>query len=204
MKFTPLDDTALLAVIAGVYGVKSSNPTMDEAISELYDRYGRLVFTIAVHIVGDTETAEEITQDVFLRICENARSFRPEVSKFTSWMASITRHRAIDELRRREVRPEKDRTDWPDDVGLDTIYGLPLSNGPEEAVEDSIQQQFIREIIATLPAEQRIVLGMAFFKGLSHSEIAEQLGEPLGTVKSRVRMALQKLRDAMIERKIID
>jgi RNA polymerase sigma-70 factor, ECF subfamily len=192
--FRTLDDSALLGLIAS----QNTEARNTEALGTLYDRYGRLVYTVAIHVVGDAETAEEITQDVFVRVWEGAHSYRPELAKVSSWLISITRHRAIDELRRRGVRPEKDSAAWPEDMGQDHMDGLPLLDGPEDQVEGHLQSRRIRQVIATLPAEQREVLGLAYFKGLSHSEIAEQLNQPLGTVKSRIRQAMQKVRDAFI------
>lgn len=195
MDFSSLDDTALIGLIAGAHS---------EALSILYDRYGRLVFTIAINVVGDVETAEEITQDVFVRVWEGAGSYRAEMAKVSSWMISIARHRAIDELRRRGTRPEKDSSPWPDESALERTDSLPLLDGPEETVENSLRDHGVRQAVASLPAEQRVVLGLAFFKGFSHSQIADMLGEPLGTVKSRIRIAMQKLRDTMAERGGVD
>ncbi len=199
MDYTSLDDASLLAIIAAR---GEAIPT--EALGTLYDRYGRLVYTVAIHVVGDAETAEEVTQDVFVRVWEGAHTYRADLAKVSSWLISICRHRAIDELRRRGVRPEKDSAGWPEDAGLDAMDGLPVLDGPEGQVEDRLQRRGIRQVIQTLPPEQREVLGLAYFKGLSHSQIAEQLGEPLGTVKSRIRQAMQKVRDALIERGMVD
>lgn len=190
MNFASLDDTALIQMIAGMHS---------EALGVLYDRYGRLVYTVAYHVVGDAETAEEITQDVFVRVWEGAGSYRVELAKVSSWLISITRHRSIDEIRRRSVRPEKDSVAWPEDTGFETLEGLPLIDGLEEEVEGVLHRRSLREAVAVLPPDQRRVLSLAFFTGLSHGQIAELLGEPLGTVKSRIRIAMQKLRDAMIE-----
>jgi RNA polymerase sigma-70 factor, ECF subfamily len=198
--FHTLDDTALLGLIAS-----SHRETLNtEALGTLYDRYGRLVYTVAIHVVGDSETAEEITQDVFVRVWEGAHTYRPDLAKVSSWLISIARHRAIDELRRRGARPEKDSAAWPEDTGLDQMDGLPLLDGPEEQVEGHLQSHRVRQVIASLPPEQREVLGLAYFKGLSHSQIAEQLAQPLGTVKSRIRQAMQKVRDELLEQGIID
>jgi RNA polymerase sigma-70 factor (ECF subfamily) len=204
LDFSTLDDAALLEIIAAAYGKRSSDPALNAAVSMLYDRYARLVYTIALHVVGDGETAEEITQDVFVRACERAHSYRAEIARVGSWLGQIARHRAIDELRRRSARPEGNPLDWPDDVGSEWMDGLPLSDGPEETVETALQQHSIRSLVAALPPEQRLVLGLAFFRGMSHSQIAELLGEPLGTVKSRARLAMQKLRDTMVERGMIE
>lgn len=176
----------------------------NEALGTLYDRYGRLVFTVAVHVVGDRETAEEITQDVFVRVWEGAGTYRVELARVSTWLVGITRHRAIDELRRRGARPEKLRVDWPEDIGMDYLDGLPVENGPQEAVEANLSRQEIRRAIQALPPEQRVVLNLAFFMGLSHNQMAEFLGQPLGTVKSRVRLAMQKLRETLVKSSAVD
>ncbi len=193
------DDTELLLIIAGTSSTFSSEHHVNEAIGELYDRYGRLVYSIAIHTVGDPETAEEITQDVFVRACAGARTYRPEKAKVSSWLVSIARHRSIDELRRRRVRPEKGQVDWPVDFDSSKVNALLATEGPEAEVEGTMQQRVLHQIIAALPHEQRQVLGLAYFQGLSHSEIASLLGEPLGTVKSRIRIGMQKVRDTLIE-----
>lgn len=190
MDFTTVDDAALILLIA------RSNSA---ALSQLYDRYGRLVYSVAYQAVGDAETAEEITQDVFVRVWDGASSYRAELAKVSTWLVGITRHRAIDELRRRGVRPEKNAVPWPEETEND----LPVLDGPEQTVETSLQRQSVRRVVASLPEDQQRVLGLAFFNGYSHSEIAEHLGEPLGTVKSRIRLAMQKLRDIFSEQGVL-
>lgn len=194
-NYSELDDAALLGLMAR---------GQDGALAALYDRYGRLVYSVAYHAVGDAETAEEITQDVFVRAWESAHTYRAEMARVGTWLVSITRNRSIDELRRRGARPEKARVDWPEDVGQESMDGLPPLDGPEGLVDTHLQQRGIRQAIAGLPAEQRTVLNLAYFHGMSHSEMAQALGEPLGTVKSRVRLALQKLRDALFEKGIVE
>ena len=186
MDFTTVDDAALILLIARANSA---------ALSHLYDRYGRLVYSVAYQAVGDAETAEEITQDVFVRVWDGAASYRAELAKVSTWLVGITRHRAIDELRRRGVRPEKNAVPWPEE----SEGSLPVLDGPENTVENKLQQHTVRRAVATLPEDQQRVLGLAFFNGYSHSEIAERLGEPLGTVKSRIRLAMQKLRDLFTE-----
>jgi len=196
VDFTSLDDAALLAIISRAN--TPNNPQLSAAVGALYDRYGRLVYSVAIHIVGDSATAEEITQDVFVRAWEGAHTYRPETAQVSSWLASIAHHRAIDELRRSGTRPEKDRADWPDDIGLDSADGLQPVEGPENEVEAILEGRHIRQVIASLPTVQRQVLSLAFYKGLTHNEISELLGEPLGTVKSRLRLAMQKLRKMLV------
>ncbi len=204
MDFSTLDDTALMAAIARLYGKSHSDTGLNEAVSTLYDRYGRLIYSVAIHVVGDAETAEEITQDVFVRACEAAGSYNTNFSKVSTWLASIARHRAIDELRRRNVRPEKNQVYWTEDSGTEAYGEIPLSEGPENEVEVSIQEHKIRKIVSVLPPDQRQVLELAYFKGMSHTQIAEAVGEPLGTIKSRLRLGMQKLRDTFVEQGLMD
>ena len=203
LDYSGLDDTSLLMIIAEKFGARSSDPGLNAAVEALYDRYGRLVYSVALHVTGEEQVAEEITQDVFVRACESARSYRPNLAKVSTWLVSITRHRAIDELRRRQSRPEHERADWPEDVGLEIADGLPVMDGLEADVETNLEAHAVRQLIAGLPQDQRQVLRLAFFKGMSHSEIAGVLDEPLGTVKSRIRLAMEKLRDGLRERGVV-
>ncbi len=164
-----------------------------DALGELYDRYGRLVYSIAFHTIGNRETAEEIVQDVFTRIWEKAHTYDAGQAKVSTWLVNITRNRAIDELRKINIRPEKNSIALSDALNL----ADQREPGPEAEVEAHFQQHSVREAIAALPTEQQHVLALAYFKGLSHTEIAEVLNEPVGTVKTRLRLAMQKLRQAL-------
>ncbi len=163
----------------------------DSALSSLYDRYGRLVYSLALRIVGNAPAAEEITQDVFIQVWNNAASYQPELSKLTTWLTSITRYRAIDQLRRRSARPDGHMVD-------DAVEDLTLTAGneavPEIQVENRAESQRLQLALTELPEEQRAVLQLAYFNGMSQPEMAAYLGQPLGTVKTRVRLGLQKLR----------
>ena len=163
------------------------------AISELYDRYNRLVYSLAYFIVGDTSTAEEVTQDVFLRIWEKASTYREDEAKVNTWLTSITRYRAIDILRKRRIRVDTEA------IGLEDIplKLIPNDSSVEELTEKTDRRITIRKAILTLPEEQRRVLYLAYFSGLSHSEISNHIGEPLGTVKTRIRLGMQKLREIL-------
>lgn len=165
-----------------------------EALSALYDRYSRLVFSLALQAVGDPASAEEITQDVFLRVWQRAAQYRAEAAKVSTWLSSIARYRAIDWLRRQGVRPEGRSVAWAD-VPPDEV---PVAESTEQAVELAIQRQQVRAAVAQLPEEQQRVLAMAYFQGLSQSEIAQALGLPLGTVKTRLRLAMDKLRGMLV------
>ena len=188
MNFKTVDDVALIHLIAQAH---------PEALSELYDRYGRLVYSLTLHILGEVEAAEEVTQDVFFRVWEKAASYRAEQAKVSTWLASIGRNRSIDLLRARGVRPEGHSLGWEEL----TPGAMPRNEGldPEDGAMQAMQGERVRAAIASLPAEQRVALAMAYFRGYSHSQIAEELHEPLGTVKTRIRMAMQKLRSLLVE-----
>jgi RNA polymerase sigma-70 factor, ECF subfamily len=161
------------------------------ALDELYSRYSRLVFSLALNMVSDRATAEEITLDVFTRVWEKATTYQVEQAKVSTWLVSITRHRAIDWLRRQSVRLDQSSLSWAEI----TPEATPQANGNlEQTVEISLRQAQVRAAVAQLPPEQREVLALAYFKGFTHSQIAEKLDQPLGTVKTRVRLAMQKLR----------
>jgi RNA polymerase sigma-70 factor (ECF subfamily) len=164
-----------------------------EALSELYDRYGRLVFGLALNSVGDHVTAEEITQDVFLRVWQRARQYRGDRGKVSTWLTSITRYRAIDHLRRRGSRPEGHSVAW----AAVSPGAEPTVDGPDRSTFLAIERERVRAAIAELPEEQQQVLALAYFHGLSQSEIAQASNLPLGTVKTRTRLAMQKLRLAL-------
>jgi RNA polymerase sigma-70 factor, ECF subfamily len=170
------------------------------ALGVLYDRYGRLVFSLAYQILNDVAAAEEITQEVFMQIWTKAGTFQSSLGKVSTWLTSVTRHRAIDNLRRRRIRPEGHRADWDLSAEGDNPQWIDPLNVATQ-VENRFQRQSIRQAIAQLPKEQQQALALAFFQGLSHQEIADATGEPLGTVKTRIRLAMQKLRQ-MLDRSI--
>lgn len=165
-----------------------------EAVRVLYARYGRLVFGLAMHILGDSATAEEVCQDVFMRVWEKSASYRAERGKVVTWLARIARNRAIDMLRSHRSRPPgptgEDAPAAPDEQAVD----------PGERLLQSFREEEVRAAVASLPPDQRNALSLAFFKGMTHREIAQALGEPLGTVKTRIRDAMVKLRVSLGKR----
>jgi RNA polymerase sigma-70 factor (ECF subfamily) len=167
-----------------------------EAVRFLYARYGRLVFGLAMSVTGDASAAEEICQDVFLKVWEKAATYRADKGKVVTWLARIARNRAIDSLRARRAHDAEASPD-PEEQGAAADPG----SDPAERLWQSLRDEAVREAVASLPPEQRRVLTLAFFKGLSHRQIAEQLGEPLGTVKTRIRDAMLKLRARLGTRK---
>jgi len=155
-----------------------------KVLSILYDRYKTLVFSLAIKITGSHETAEDITLDVFTQIWKNADA----------------RYRSIDTLRRRKVRSDINRPQWSD-VQLET---LPSNDNPGEALELEETRHKVSGAIAKLPEDQQKVLAMAYFKGYSHRQISAALDEPLGTIKTRIRLGLQKLRRIFKDENILD
>jgi len=189
LDYSTLDDEILLQLI-----VRANS----EALGELYDRYSRLVFSLAINSVGDPATAEEITQDVFLRVWQRARQYRADRGKVSTWLTGITRHRAIDRLRRRGSRPEQHSVAWADiSPGAE-----PSVDGPERSVTLTLERARVRSAMARLPEEQKQVLALAYFQGLTQSQMAQVLDLPLGTVKTRIRLGMQKLRELLPEETI--
>lgn len=157
------------------------------ALSELYDRYGTRVYSLAVAIVGESMAAQEVTQDVFIRVWAHPDQYRYDDHRFVAWLLMITRHRAIDHLRR-----EKTRGDWAQSLDESDFPEIPdLAQSVEEKWRD------MRQVLDQLPPEQRDTIVLAYYHGLSQSEIAEHLQWPLGTVKTRMRLGMDKLRDVM-------
>lgn len=184
MNYSTLNDETLILLVAR---------THPEALQALYERYSRLVFSLAVNIVGDQATAEEITLDVFTRVWEKAGTYRAERAKVTTWLTSITRYHAIDIVRRRGVRPEQHSLSWAEL----SPAAMPVGNHPEEITELSFQRARVRAAVVQLPAEQQQALALAYFRGYTHRQVAEALDQPLGTIKTRIRLALQKLRQLL-------
>lgn len=167
------------------------------ALAQLYDQYSRLVFSLALRITGSAGAAEEITQDVFLQVWQNAAAYNPALGKLSTWLTSITRYRSIDLLRRQSSRLDGRLLD---DAVEDLEIANPQDELPEIQLESRNDEQQVRDALAELPAEQRMVLLMAYFQGKSQVEMAAALDQPLGTVKTRVRLGLQKLRQLLRER----
>ncbi len=169
------DDASLLAL------VQSGD---EPAMAALFDRYSRLVYSVALRVLRDPAAAEDVLQEVFMQIWRNPDSFSAARGSLGGWLSIVARNRSIDTLRRK--RPSVD----VDDVPLASSFNL-----ADEAERNSLMER-ARGVIVQLPKEQRKTLEMAFFDGLTHSEIAEITGDPLGTVKTRIRSALLTLRKA--------
>jgi RNA polymerase sigma-70 factor, ECF subfamily len=178
-------DEVLLARICG----------RDEAaLALLYTRYADVVYGLAFRIVRQSEVAEEVTQETFLRVWRSAHTFQGNPSGFRSWLFRIARNLSLDQLRRQAARPRTvtitpEPTD--DHAPLDTLADE-TCDVAAQATARCLRDQ-MRRALLTLPPEQRHVLELAYFGGLTHREIAAQTGEPLGTIKTRLRLGLRKL-----------
>ena len=184
--YATIDDERLIGLIL---------QSQEQALAQLYDRYHRLIFSLALTIVNDRATAEEITLDVFMRVWQKAGTYRADHAKVSTWLTHIARHHAIDVLRRRAARLDQFAVPWEDArPNSDTS-----SSDPQESVELSLRRERIQAALAQLPPEQREALYLAYFGGYTQSQIAETLKQPLGTVKTRLRLAMQKLREYLQE-----
>jgi len=161
-----------------------------DALGELYDRYGRVVFGTLYRMLRSPEVAEEVTQNAFHSVWRQARSYRPERGSVRTWLLAITRNAAIDWRRTGGTRVERE-------TAIDDAAELVDEMRVDERVIASLRAERVRAAVALLPREQRDALSLAFWSGLSQSEIAKRTATPLGTVKSRVRLGLAKLRDTL-------
>ena len=177
MRYADLSDEQLVARCAA--GDRS-------ALAAIYDRYATLVFSLVVRILGEGMAAEEATQDTFMALGRRAGDYSAERGRLLSWLLTIARNRAIDELRRGRTRA--DAVEWS-------------NAGPNQpGLEDtSLPRVYVRRALALLPGAQREVLELAYYGGMTQQEIAEYLSVPLGTVKTRMRLGLQRLRTALDE-----
>ncbi|HXG67855.1 MAG TPA: sigma-70 family RNA polymerase sigma factor [Blastocatellia bacterium] len=160
------------------------------ALSALYDATSRLVFGLILRIVGDRSTAEEVLLDVYTQVWRQAAQYDTKRGAPLSWLMTIARSRAIDRFRSGRQDQLKDPLETAGEVRANSM-------NPEEATASSERQELVREALNSLSPEQREVIELAYYSGLSHSEIALKLNQPLGTVKTRTRLAMIKLREML-------
>ena len=164
------------------------------ALETLYDRYAAILMGVVLRIVKDRTVAEEIVQETFWRVWDRAESFEAVRGKFTTWMYSIGRRLAIDYTRRQKKRPQAPRSETEVEMMLrqpDSVTNV------AETADLHIQQERVRAAMTLLSPEQLEVIELAYFKGLTRREIAEAIDAPLGTIHTRARLGLQKLRLAL-------
>jgi RNA polymerase sigma-70 factor, ECF subfamily len=159
-----------------------------EAFRRFYDRYASLAFTFALRLLGSRSDAEDLVQEVFLQVWRQAQSYSPERGSPEAWLITMTRSRALDKLRshrRREMSP----------LAPDEPTHVERGTSVEPPTQASEAKLTVQGVLVKLPEMQRVVLELAYFDGLTQSEIAARLGEPLGTVKTRMRAGLERLRE---------
>lgn len=179
--FAHLSDEAVVALLAR---------SDDQALAELYDRFGRVAYGLAFRIVRDATLAEDAVQDAFLAAWRSADTFIPERAKASTWLLTLVHRRAVDVVRREERRRAE-----PIEAA-----GDPTGDGPaDESVWLRFERERVQDALRRLPDQQREALELAYYGGFTQSEVAERLGEPLGTIKSRMFGGLGRLRDLLAE-----
>jgi len=176
------DDRALIAAIAR---------RQSEALDQLYERYQAVVYHLALKILNNRESAEEVMYEVFWQVWREAERYDAQRGSVGAWLATVARSRAIDALRARKGNPASE-----DDIAQRPVATDPTED-PEEQTSLAQRAALVRLALDSLPVDQRRALELSFFSDLSHLEIAEQLQEPLGTVKTRIRTAMLRLRERL-------
>ena len=165
------------------------------ALAELYDRHSRLLFSLILRIVGDRGEAEDLLQEVFVRVWTRAERYDARVGGPLPWIVRVARNCAIDRLRARRVRATVDAPA----IDLAAVEAAPATGiqTPEAAVLDAERRRRLTDALAGLPSEQRRLIEAAFFEGYTHSELAQRFRLPLGTVKTRIRAGMIAMRQQM-------
>ncbi len=170
----------------------------NDALAELYDRYARLAYGVALRVLGDPARAEDVVQEAFMRIWNNAGTFDVKRGSLRAWLLTTVRNRSIDYLRGRAAHERQELELQPE-----LAEGSPRSD-PWRQVSLSLERSAVLEALSSIPAEQRQAVELAFFGGYSHREIADMTRVPLSTVKGRMRLALEKLASYLQGRGLVD
>jgi RNA polymerase sigma factor (sigma-70 family) len=179
-KLAHLSDEALLALCSRAD---------DSALGELYDRYGRVAYGLALRIVRDRALAEDAVQEAFLAVWRSAESFLAEQGKPSTWILTLVHRRAVDLVRREERRRGEP---------LEAV-DQPTGEATDEEAWLRAQRQVVQEALRKLPPDQREAIELAYYGGFTQSELADRLGQPLGTIKSRMFTGLKRLRELLAE-----
>ena len=177
---TQLTDDDLLAAVAR---------SDEAALGELYDRFGGVAYGLAMRILRDGALAEDAVQEAFLQVWRSAGTFRPERAKASTWLLTFVHRRAVDLVRREERRRTEPTASAPE----------PTGPGADEGAEIRSRREIVQDALRRLPPEQREAIELAYYGGLTQSELAERLDQPLGTIKSRMFTGLQRLRVLLVE-----
>jgi RNA polymerase sigma-70 factor (ECF subfamily) len=162
----------------------------EEALVALHTRYVNLVYSVAYRVLNEPMAAEEITQDTFMRLWNKSYTYDPDKGRFITWLLTVTRRLAIDLLRQRQRRTPQAGMVFMDESPQFWEEVLTTDTGSSEL------RRTLKSVLGQLPAEQKELIEMTYFYGMTHSDIAETTGLPLGTVKTRIRLGMQKLRSA--------
>jgi RNA polymerase sigma-70 factor (ECF subfamily) len=160
----------------------------EAALAVLYAGYGRAVYSLALHVLRHDGLAQEATQDTFMKLWNNPLAYDSSKGEFSSWLLTLARYTAIDHLRR-EMRRTGRNVELPETLAVEE----------EERLSESEASQ-LHALLGELPRDQRVLVELAFFQGLTHSQLAERMDLPIGTVKTRLRLGLQKLRGLLIRK----
>jgi RNA polymerase sigma-70 factor (ECF subfamily) len=183
-------DSALMELL-----VRKESAAAD-ALAKLYDRYSRAIFSLAVRITQQGATAEEVVQDVFLQLWRNAHRYHTERGALGPWLFTMARNRALDHLRKKHEKQRR-REDAMEEFDAAPIADVAHHSSPETQLDRQRRAEQVRAHMAGLPEKQRRSIELAYFEGMTHSEIAAALNEPLGTVKSWIRTGLLRLREVL-------
>jgi RNA polymerase sigma factor (sigma-70 family) len=176
-----VSDKALLSLVA------SSD---EQALAELYDRFGRVAYGLALRILRDEALAQDAVQEAFLAIWRNADRFLAERAKASTWILTLVHRRAVDLVRREDRRRAEPLETAPEPAAAETV---------EDEAALGFQRRVVQEALRRLPPEQREALELGYYGGLTQSELAERLDQPLGTIKSRMFTGLNRLRDLLAQ-----
>jgi len=169
-----------------------------EALAELYDRYAPLAYGVALRVLGDTARAEDVVQEAFMRVWDGAASFDARRGSLRTWLLAAVRNRAIDHMRGRASHERKEMELRPDVPEVNPRFD------PWRQVSLALEHSAVVDALGSIPAEQRRALELAFFGGYTHREIAEMTRVPLGTVKGRMRLGLEKLSSYLQGKGLVD
>ncbi len=173
------------------------------AFEALYDRYGDLVYSVSLRVVGDTYVAEDVTQDVFVRVWRRPEQYDLRRGKFVTWLLSVARNRSIDH-RRSQARRMRHEAAPSIEEEEDVLPSEASRDDPAAQTVLSDECAAVRAALDVLPPEQKLAIQLAYFGGLTQQEIANKLGQPLGTVKTRIRLGMQKMRGALQPRRDLE
>lgn len=186
LRYAQLDDDVLVNLLA------RRDPA---ALETLYDRHSRLAYSVALRVLIDQHRAEDVVQEAYVKLWRQPDLFDSERGRFQPWFLQLVRHRAVDVLRSRS----REHVRKSDDAGEDVWQTLPDPGPPpEDQVVATLDRESVVDALDQLPPEQREVIELAYFGGLAQSEIAAHLSVPLGTVKTRVRLGMKRLRDLLV------